>query len=100
MKLAFLLLLCVAAVSSFTAVERTASGAGLENEDFGDLFEYEVDYGFGSGLDRADLDADDFDAYGGLLDLNRAGSGSETTDEDYEYLFDYGAEYNYEYFML
>jgi hypothetical protein len=67
MKIAIVLLLCAAAVSSFTVVERAWSGAGLENEDFGDLFEYEleyenedfgvhfeyeVEYEYGSGLDR------------------------------------------------
>ena len=51
MKTAFVLLLCAAAVSSFAAVDRAGSGAGVEDEDFGDLSEYDYDM-YGSGLER------------------------------------------------
>ena len=51
MNIAFVLLLCAAAVSSFAAVDRAGSGAGVEDEDFGDLSEYDYDM-YGSGLER------------------------------------------------
>ena len=70
MNIAFVLLLSVAAVSSFTAVERAGSGAGLENQDVGDLFEYEAEYDYGSGLDRFVTYLYQF-AYEEFLDLDR-----------------------------
>ena len=70
MNIAFVLLLCAAAVSSFTAVERAGSGVGLENQDVGDLFEYKAEYDYGSGLDRFVTYLYQF-AYEEFLDLDR-----------------------------
>ena len=89
MKLAFILVLAIAAVSSFTTVNRNANDESdfeMGSEDYDYLMRNEVSQGSGSEYEMGSEDYEDLMRDEGSQEGDMSGSGSkyEMGSEDYE----------------